>query len=159
MHDLMVDLQRYRATSEEKKFIERIKDPIFLEVVLATSKRDNVRAPTQLGRESQPQYLKILFFLKNRPIYFHINSTSVIRLVKQNHLRFAIIEINKPLSDPVYSVSQIRLKFRGQLQLLPDALSHSEQRVVSSAQIAILQITSGMLSVYSRKGLRPRIDP
>ena len=32
----MVDLQRYRATSRERNFIERIKDPIFLEAVLAT---------------------------------------------------------------------------------------------------------------------------
>ena len=31
----MVDLQRYRATSGERNFIERIKAPIFLEAVLA----------------------------------------------------------------------------------------------------------------------------
>ena len=44
--------------------------------------RHTVRAPAQFGRESQPQHLERLFFLKNRPIHFHINSTSVIRLDK-----------------------------------------------------------------------------
>ena len=34
----MVDLERYRATSGEKNFIERIKTPIFLEAVLAIEK-------------------------------------------------------------------------------------------------------------------------
>ena len=34
----------------------------------------NVRVPIQFSRESQPQQLKRWFFLKNRPIHFHINS-------------------------------------------------------------------------------------
>ena len=38
-------------------------------------------------------------------IYFDINSTSVIRQVKQNQLSFSSIEINKLLSAPVHSVS------------------------------------------------------
>ena len=50
------------------------------------SNRDNVRAPTWFGRESQTQYLKRWFFFKNRPIRFHFNSTSVIRPIKQNKL-------------------------------------------------------------------------
>ena len=36
-------------------------------------------------------------FLQNRPIHFHINSTSVIRPVKQNQLNFFSTEKNKPL--------------------------------------------------------------
>ena len=36
--------------------------------------RDNVRAPIHFRRQSQPQHLKRCFFLKNRPIHFHINS-------------------------------------------------------------------------------------
>ena len=40
MQSRMVDLQRYRATSGERNFTERIKAPIFLQVVV-----DNVRAP------------------------------------------------------------------------------------------------------------------
>ena len=40
----------------------------------------------------------------NRPIHFHINSTSVIRTVKPNQASFSSIEINKPLPDPVDSV-------------------------------------------------------
>ena len=50
------------------------------------SNRDNVRAPIQFRREGQPQHLKRWFFLKNRPIHFYINSTSVIRPVKWNQL-------------------------------------------------------------------------
>ena len=64
------------------------------------NKRDNVRAPIQFTRESQPQHRKRCFFLKNRPIYFHINNTSDIRSVKQNQLSFSSIEINKPLPAP-----------------------------------------------------------
>ena len=55
--------------------------------------RNCVRATIWFRRERQPQNLKRLFFLKNRPIHFHINSTSVIRPVKQNKLSFSNIEI------------------------------------------------------------------
>ena len=78
------------------------------------SNRDNVRAPIQIRTESQPQHLKRCFFLKNRPIHFHINSTSVFRPVKQNQLSFSSIEINKPLPAPVHSVSYVRFTFRSQ---------------------------------------------
>ena len=67
------------------------------------SSKDSVRAPIRFKRERQPQHLKILFFLKNRPIPFHINSTSVIRLVKLNDLSFSSIEITTPLPAPVHS--------------------------------------------------------
>ena len=52
-------LIEYRASSGERNFMERIKAQIFLEAVLAT---DNVRAPIQFRRESQPKHLKRLFF-------------------------------------------------------------------------------------------------
>ena len=48
------------------------------------SNRDNVGAPIRFRREGQSRHLKKLFFLKNRPIHFYINTTSVIRLVKWN---------------------------------------------------------------------------
>ena len=48
------------------------------------SNRKNIGAPIQFRRESQPQHLKRLFFLKNRPIHFDINSTGVFRPVEQN---------------------------------------------------------------------------
>ena len=48
------------------------------------SNRDNVRAPIQFRKESKLQHHKRWFFLKNRPIYFHIDSTRVIRPVKLN---------------------------------------------------------------------------
>ena len=48
------------------------------------SNKDNVRDPMQFKRENQAQHFKRCFFFKKRPIHFHINSTSVIRPVKQN---------------------------------------------------------------------------
>ena len=96
------------------------------------SNRDNVRALIQFRRESQPQYLNSCFFLKNRPIHFHISSTIVNRPVKQNQLSFSSIGINKPLPTPVHSVSQIRFKFRNQFQLLPQIRCPITLRVESS---------------------------
>ena len=72
------------------------------------SNRDNVKASIQFRRESEPQHLKRLFFLRNGPIHFHINSTNVIRPFKQNQLNFFSIEINKPFPVLIHSVSQIR---------------------------------------------------
>ena len=80
----------------------------------------SVRPPIQLVKKDSLSILKDEFYLlKNRYIHFRINSTIVIRPVKQNKLSFASIEISKPLPGPVYSVSQLRFKFRSQLQLLP----------------------------------------
>ena len=53
------------------------------------SNTDNVRPPIQFRRESQPKHLKRWFILRNRPIHFHINRTSVIRTVKQNRWVFS----------------------------------------------------------------------
>ena len=50
----MLDLWRERATTGEQNFTVQIKIPIFLEAFLA---RDNIRAPIQFRRESQPQHL------------------------------------------------------------------------------------------------------
>ena len=47
------------------------------------SNRNDVRAPIQFRRESQPLYLKRWFFLKKWPIHFQISSTSVSRPVKK----------------------------------------------------------------------------
>ena len=69
------------------------------------SNRDNLRVPIQFGKERQPQHLRRWVFLINRPIHFHISSTSVFRPVKLNKLSFLGIEINKRLSAPVHSVS------------------------------------------------------
>ena len=68
MHDRMVDLQRYTATSGERDFVERIKAPIFLVAVSAIYIYIDIyiyiyiyitQAPFQLRRESQQQYLKL----------------------------------------------------------------------------------------------------
>ena len=60
------------------------------------SNRDNVRSPIESKREIQT-HLKRCFFLRNRPIHFEINSTSVNRPIKQNKSSFCSIEINNPL--------------------------------------------------------------
>ena len=49
--------------------------------------------------------LEKMFFLKNRPIHFQINSTSIIWTIKWYQLSFSSIEINKPFPVPVQSVS------------------------------------------------------
>ena len=50
--------------------------------------RDNARAPIQFRRERQPQHLKRLFFLKNRSICFHVNSTSQTKLGQTRLVEF-----------------------------------------------------------------------
>ena len=110
---------------------------------------DNVRAAIQFRGESQPEHHKRWFFLKIRPIQFHMNSASVIRPVKRN--------------CTAYSILQIRFKFRSQFQLFPQIrclITLLEQRVASSAQIAILQIAScGRPLMYYRKSVGPRMEP
>ena len=58
----------------------------------------------------------MIFFLKNRPIHFHINRNIVIRLVEQNQQSFPSIEINKQALAwrPVLSPTQS--KKRGLVQ-------------------------------------------
>ena len=46
------------------------------------SYRDDLRASIQFKRERQTQHLK--YFVKSRPIHFHINSNSIIIPVKRN---------------------------------------------------------------------------
>ena len=41
-----------------------------------------------------------MIFIKNSLIYFHINNTSIIRLVKQNKPSFSSNEIKKSLTAP-----------------------------------------------------------
>ena len=109
------------------------------------SNRDYVRAPILFRRERQPQHLKRWFFLKNRPIHFHINSASVIRAVKRNKLSFSSIEIKKPLPAPVHSISQIRFKFSGHLQLLPQIRHLFILRVQCSTISIDSNITDGII--------------
>ena len=77
------------------------------------------KSPNPIQKRKSTLHLKRLFFLMNRLIHFYINTTKVIRPVKQNQLSFSSIETKKPLLAPVYSFSQIRFKFRGQFQFQP----------------------------------------
>ena len=55
---------------------------------------DNVRVSIQFRRRRQSQHLQRQFSIKIRPIYFYINSTTVIRPVSCNKQNFSSIEIN-----------------------------------------------------------------
>ena len=60
------------------------------------SNRDrDLRGSVHFRREIQPQHLKRWFFLRKRPIHFHINSTSIIGPVKRNQFSFSSIEISE----------------------------------------------------------------
>ena len=102
----------YRDTEQpqEKKTSNNELSSDFLGV--SFSYRNNLRPQSDLEQKVKA------IFLKNRPIHFHINKTTVIRPVKWNKLSFPRIEINKPLLTPVHSVSQIRFQFRSQFKLL-----------------------------------------
>ena len=62
----MVDLQGYRATSEERNFIERIEFPIFLEAVLAIMKEPQ----SNLEETINPSILKDDFSSRTDPSFF-----------------------------------------------------------------------------------------
>ena len=97
-----IEIQEQRNL-KRKKCYKKNQDSNFLGG--SFSNRGNVRVPIQFRRKKQPQHLKRQFFLKNRPIHFHINNNSEIRLVKWKQLSFSSIEINKPFPAPVHSVS------------------------------------------------------
>ena len=64
----MVDLQRYRATSGERKLIEQIKSPIFLEAVSAT---EIILEPQpNLEEKVNPRILKDDFSSRTDPSTF-----------------------------------------------------------------------------------------
>ena len=73
--------------------------------------RDNVRTPIQFRRKSLPSILKENSYSRtDTHIHFHINSTSVIRLIKQNQQSFSSIEMNKLLLAPTGLVDQIQVQ-------------------------------------------------
>ena len=112
-------------------------------------------------RKDSPLILKVVFFFKNRPIHFHINSTSVVRPFKRNKLSFSSIEINKPFPAPVHSVSLVRFKFRCQLQMLPQIKCWLTLNVEASVIRVVrkLQITSPGRSLMNiRKNVGPNMD-
>ena len=119
------------------------------------SNRDNVKASIQFGREMHPPASQMIF-PQEQTIYFHINSTSVIRPVQQNQLSFSSIEINKPLPVPVHGVLQIRFKFKSPFQLLPQIRCLIAFGVESSITSIDSNITdnitsSGRSLMYGRK--------
>ena len=121
------------------------------------SNRDNVRASIQFRTDSEPQHLKRWFFLKNKPINFHVNRASVTRLIKWNQMSFSSIEINKPLLPPVQClVNQI------QVQLLPQIRCLITVRVKSSIISIYSNITDNTVREvikYTRKSIASTMEP
>ena len=68
MHGRMVDLQIYRATSGKSNVIERIKAPIFLEVVLTIDITEEPQS--NLEEKVNPNLLKDYFFSRTDPSIF-----------------------------------------------------------------------------------------
>ena len=133
-------IQRDTEQPQGKKLHRTIKSSNILRG--SFSNRDNVPAPIQIRRQIQPQHLKINFFVKNRPIQFHI---SLIKPVKRDQSSFFNIEVKKLLPAPVYSVSQIRFKFKDQFQLLPQIRCGITSSVESSIiSRGIIQMTKSV---------------
>ena len=88
LDDSFVEIQ----SKLRRNVIEWIKAPIF-----------------NLEKRVNPSILKDEFFLKNRSIHFHINSTSVIRSVKWNQLSFSSIEATS-CASPQCLVDQIHVQ-------------------------------------------------
>ena len=109
----------------------------------------------QFTSEDQPQYLKISFFLKNKPIHLQFNRTTVIRPVKENQLTFPSIEINKQLLDPVHRVLQIRFKLRTQFKLLLQIrcliILRTESNIISIDSYIVDNIIRKVINVQQEK--------
>ena len=61
------------------------------------------------NRDNQTQHLRRLFFHRNRPIHFHINSKSVARSVKRK-MNFSSIDIENSLPALIHSILQIKVQ-------------------------------------------------
>ena len=88
------------------------------------------------------------FFFENRPIYLHISSTRVIRLVKQNMLVFSSIEINNLLPAPAYSVPKVPSL---QCPEGPQFTVSRRSPVYSVPKVPSLQCPEGPQSTVSRR--------
>ena len=119
-------------------------------------------SPIKFRRESQPPHFKRWYFHKNRPIHFHINSTSVIRPVNETSWVFPGLKlISHCLPKSTMSCrSDSSSEANSSCCHRSEAWSYLEQKVVSSTSIEILQtISPGRSLKYSRKTLWPRREP
>ena len=112
------------------------------------SNRDNVTPPIQFRRESQRQHLKRLIFLKNRPIHqqqqcYWNGQTKLVQLFQHGDQQ-----------APVHTVSQIRLNFRNQFQLLPQTRRLITFRVESS----IISIDNNITDNIIRKVINEQYE-
>ena len=108
---------------------------------------------------ANPSILKDYFSSTTDPSILYINSTSVIRPVKQKKLSFFNIEINKLLSALVYCVSdQIQVQKPILFVVTDQMLDH---RVVSSIISIDRNVTDDIIKKVindSRKSVGPRME-
>ena len=100
------------------------------ELLNASGLRDSII----FRRESQPKHLKRWFFLKNRPVHFHINSTRV-RQANGTSWVFPTLKLTSHFlpQSTVSRTSDLSAEANSSSYNRPNAWSHLEQRVVSSA--------------------------
>ena len=112
----------------------------------------NVRAPIQLTKERQPQHLKRWLFINNRPIHFHINSTSLKRLVNQTSWVFPTLKSTSHFL-PQYKVPQNSETNSNYCHR--SRLESSIININSNTQIT----SSGGSLMYSGKNVGPGMEP
>ena len=119
------------------------------------SNRDNIRAPIQSRKESQPSILNIIF--PQEQIHPSSNQQhQCYQTSQKNELSFSNLENNKALPAQVHSVLQIRFKFRSQFQLLPQIRYLITFRVESSIIIRGSNITYNIIRRVIRTKCRTK---
>ena len=150
IHGHMVDLQRYKANSGERNFIEQLKAPIFLEAVLAIGimqvnlsiLKDDFCSRTDPSIFTSIEPLLLDWSNKTSWVFPALKSTS-------HFLPQSTVSCRSDSSSEANSCCYHR----------SDAWSHLEYRAAAWAQTAILHMTlSGRSSMYSRKSVGPRME-
>ena len=152
-------LQRWRATSGERKFKELIKVSIFLEAVLVMEiMKENQSTLEEKGSLS---ILKDYFSSRINPYIFTSIAPEVLDWSDKTSGVFPELKSTSYFlpQSTVSRRSDSSTEAKSGCYHKSDACSHLEQRVASSAEITILQITfTGRSLMYSRKSLGPRME-
>ena len=97
LYDRFVEIQIQVQSSFKRKKLHRTNQGS--NYLRGSFSNRDVAAPN-LEDKDNPSLLKKLFFLKNRPIHYHLISAGVIRPVKRNNLSFSSVENDKSLPLP-----------------------------------------------------------
>ena len=99
-----------------------------------------------MEEKDNPKLFKTWFFFRKRPIHFHINSTSVIRLVTQNKLSFSSNEISKLLPATVRDISYRNIE----LWRVTNYTKQNENGLDSLACVTMLDYDSALVIIYNK---------